>query len=185
MNKKLTILAVIGLLVYFLIPAVMAHCPLCTTGAAVGVGVARAYGVNDSIVGLFLGALIASSALWFNKWLKKKINFPFQEALIVVVSFLLLVIPFYYAGLIIDFEMVKSMPEHHGITGLGVLGLAQFGVDKLLFGTILGTLALWGVFAFSSYIKRREGRVLFPYQGLVFMTIALMLLTLFLWTATK
>lgn len=183
--KSFGLLIVLVTLVIFIIPEVMAHCPLCTAGAAVGVGFARAYGVDDSIVGLLLGALIASSALWFNKWMKKKINFPFQETLLVIVSFLLIVVPFYYAGLIINFEMVKSMPEVHGMTGLGILGLANFGVDKLLFGIILGTLSIWGVFSFSEHITRKRGQRLFDYQGLIFMLASLLILGLILYLITK
>ena len=54
-------LLIFGMLSLFVIigvvPLVSAHCPLCTAGAAVGIGVARFYGVNDSIVVLFLGLL--------------------------------------------------------------------------------------------------------------------------------
>lgn len=167
------------------LPLVSAHCPLCTAGAAVGVGFARAYGVDDSIAGLFLGALIVSSALWFNKWLKKKVNFPFQEALIVLLSFLLLAIPFYSAGMITNFEMVKSMPEHHGMTGLGIFGLAQFGIDKLLFGMILGSLVIWGIFSLSEHITKKRGKRLFDYQGFVFMILGLVILSLILYLITK
>ena len=185
--KKIIFLLMITLFLIplFLAPLVSAHCPLCTAGAAVGVGFARAYGVDDSIVGLFLGALVISTALWFNKWLKKRVNFPFQEFLIVIISFLLITVPFYYKGLIIDFEMVKSMPESHGIIGLGVFGLAEFGVDKLLFGMILGSLVIWGVFRFSDHITKKRGKRLFDYQGLIFMLVALVILSGVLYLITK
>lgn len=184
-KQAFRIFVLAALISLIVLPGVMAHCPLCTTGAVIGVGFARAYGVDDSIVGLFIGALIASSALWFNKWLKKKVNFPLQELVLVAVSFLLLVVPFYYAGLITSFEMVKSMPTHHGMTGLGILGLADFGVDKLLFGTIIGTLAIWGIFNLSDYIKKKNGKVIWPYQGLSFMVVALALLTLIFWVVAR
>ena len=77
------------------------------------------------------------------------------------------------------------MPEHHAMTGLGILGLGELGVDKLLFGIIVGTLAIWGIFAFSDYIKKTNGKVLFPYQGLSFMIITLAILSLFMWWITK
>jgi len=163
-----------------ILPNVLAHCPLCTTGAAVGVGVARAYGVDDSIVGLFLGALIISSALWFNRWLKKKTNFPFQEFLIVIASFLLFVIPFYYSGLITGFAIVKTSPEHHSILGLGI-----FGIDKLLTGIIIGFLAVWWGFRLSDSIKEKKGKVLWPYQSISFMFIILAILTLIFWLIIK
>ncbi len=167
------------------LPLVLAHCPLCTTGAAVGVGIARTYGVDDSIVGLFLGALIVSSALWFNKWLTKKVNYKLPSFIMVLVSFLIFAIPFYYAGLIINFEMVKSMPSAYGMTGLGIFGLAQFGVDKLLFGMLLGTITIWLVFGIGDHITKKRGKRLFDYQGLSFMILALMVLTLGLWIITK
>ena len=164
-----------------LIPFISAHCPLCTAGAAGGVAVARYFGVHDSLVGLFLGAFIISTALWFNKWLLKKgKNFPLQESILVVASFLLLAVPLYTGGVITDFAMVKSMPEHHSILGMGI-----YGIDALLFGMIVGSVVIWGVFGFSDYIKRKRGEVLWPYQGLSFMFIALSVLSLIFWLLTK
>lgn len=162
---------------------VSAHCPLCTAGAVAGVGVARFYGVDDSIVGLLLGAFVASTGLWVDKWLKKrkkKINFPMQAFILVLLSFLLLVIPLYMKGIITDFEMVKSMPEHHSILGMGV-----YGIDKLLFGTIFGTLLISGVFSFSDYLKEKNGKRLFAFQGLMFMAAALAIFSLIFWLITK
>ena len=185
MKKIFALFIMGGIFSIITLNSVLAHCPLCTTGAAVGIGFTRTYGVDDSIVGLFIGALIASSALWFNKWFKKKIDFPLQTLLLMIISFLLITVPFYYKGIIIDFAMVKSIPEVHGMTGFGVLGLANLGVDKLLFGMILGTLAIWSVFALSDRIKKINGKVLFPYQGMVFMIIALAVLSWALWMAIK
>ncbi len=179
MKKRILILMPLFLL--FVVPLVSAHCPLCTGAAVAGVGAARFLGVDDSIVGIFLGAFIISSALWFNKWLKKKkINFSGQEFLIVLITFLLFVIPFYSVGLITNFEMVKSMPEHHAMLGMGV-----YGIDKLFFGIIVGTLAVWGSFSFSDYIKKKRGKVLWPFQGISFMAIALGILTLIFWLLTR
>ena len=160
-------------------PSVMAHCPLCTAGAGAGIMAARLYGIDDSIVGIFIGALIVSSALWFNKWLKKKIDFPLQEAVLVILTFFMTVVPFYYAGLITNFEMVRSMPEHHSILGFGV-----FGIDKLLLGIIVGTLGIWFVFRLSDSIKEARQKVLWPYQGLSFMMIAVFILSLAFWILT-
>src|SRR3989344_3927981 len=175
----LFLISTIVLLISF-IPSVMAHCPLCTGAAVAGVELARVTGLDDSIVGLLLGAVILSSALWFNKWLKKKINFPMQEIIIIIISFLMIAVPFYYSGIIVNADMVKSMPDHHSILGLGV-----FGVDKLLVGMILGTLALLFTFKLSDSIKESRGKVLWPYQGLSFMIGALSILSLALWILTK
>lgn len=186
--KKVFLVLIFGSLLLSLlsIPTVMAHCPLCTAAAAGGVAVARFYGVDDSIVGLLLGAVIVSTALWFGKWMKKKdYGIKIPEFILVIASFLIFAVPFYYASLITNFDMVKSMPEHHGMSGLGVFGLAQFGVDKLLFGMILGSLVIWGVFWFSDHITKKREKRLFDYQGLIFMLVVLIILSGVLYLITK
>lgn len=159
------------LLAFIAIPLVSAHCPLCTIAAGAGVGIARAYGLSDSIVGLFLGAFAASSALWMNKMLKKKVNLPYQELLFMIASFLLIAIPLYLSGIIINSEIVKSNSDY------SMFGLGFFGIDKLMGGIIIGTLAIWLVFRFSDYIKKKNGKVLWPYQGLSLMILVLLILT--------
>ena len=181
MKKKIINSALAGTFLLSISRLVSAHCPLCTAGAAAGVATARYFGVHDSIVGLFLGAFIVSTALWFNKWLLKKgKRFVLQESILVVLSFLLLAVPLYTGGVIVDFEMVKSMPEHHSVLGMGL-----YGIDALLFGMIAGSVAIWGVFGFSEHIKRKRGRVLWPYQGVSFMFITLAVLSFILWLITK
>ncbi|MBU0963163.1 MAG: hypothetical protein KKD48_04640 [Nanoarchaeota archaeon] len=179
--KKMLLLSlflIVSLIV--IIPDATAHCPLCTGAAVAGVEVARVIGVDDSIVGLLLGAVIISSALWFNKWLKKKIDFPLQEIIIVILSLLMIIIPFYYAGIITNAAMVKSMPDYHSMFGLGI-----FGIDKLMIGIIIGSIAVWSAFTLSDSIKKQKGKVLWPYQGLSFMLIILFILSLIFWLITK
>ena len=162
---------------------VSAHCPLCTAGAIAGFGVARAYGVDDSISGLLLGAFVASTGLWISNWLKRrkrKIDFPMQAFILILLSFLSLVIPLYLKGVIIDFEMVKSMPNVHSMLGMGI-----YGIDKVLFGIIFGTLLISGVFSFSDYLKEKNGKRLFAFQGFVFMMITLAIFSLIFWLITK
>lgn len=179
-NKAFALLGMLFLGLLSNIPTAMAHCPLCTGAAVGGVELARYFGVDDSISGLLLGATIVSSALWFNKWLKKKVNFRFQEAVIVGASFFLFAVPFYYTGLITNFEMVRSMPTHHSFAWLGPLG-----IDKLLFGMILGMLLIWLTFTISDYLTERKGKVLWPYQSLSLMVGVLGALSLILWLSTK
>lgn len=172
--KKIFLLA----FVFLIMPSALAHCPLCTAAAGAGIGIARAYGLSDSIVGLFLGAFVASSSLWINRMLKKKINIPYQEFLIMFASFLLLTIPLYLSGVIINSEIVKTSKDY------SMLGLGMFGIDKLMGGIIIGTLAVWLVFNFSDYIKNKRKNVLWPYQGLSFMIITLLMLTLIFYMIT-
>ncbi len=180
-NKKFFLSIGIILLSIISLNSVSAHCLLCTGAAIAGVGAARFIGVDDSIVGLFLGAFIISTALWFNKWLvKKKVKIRLQEIILVLISFALLVVPLYTAGLITNFEMVKSMPEHHSMLGMGI-----YGIDKLFFGIITGSLAIWMSFTLNDYIKEKRGRILWPYQGISFMLITLVILSFTFWLITK
>jgi len=182
-NKK--VFTILSILIFTslvkLFPLVSAHCPLCTAGAAAGIGIAKAYGVDDSISGLLIGALIASSGLWVHNMLKKrKINFPLQAFFLVVIMFLLFAVPFYYKGVIINFEMVRSMPESHSMLGMGI-----YGIDKLLFGMIVGTILISGTFTLSDSIKAKRGKRLFAFQGFVFMIAALAIFLLIFWLIVR
>lgn len=181
MNKRIILLVSAPLIsLIILSQGVLAHCPLCTAAAGVGIGVARWLGVDDSIVGLFLGAFIVSMGLWFNNILKKiKVNIPFQGFLIVFASFLLTIIPLYLTGIVRNFAIVKSLPE------LSMLGLGVFGIDKLLLGTVIGIIAISSSFSLSDYIKKRNGKVLVPYQGILFMIATLFILSEVFWIITR
>ncbi len=173
--SKFLLLLPVVFLATILAPA-HAHCPLCTGAAVGGVALARVFGVDDSIVGIFMGAFIVSTALWASKLAKKKISFPLQDTAFVVSSFLFTAVPFYYASVITNFEMVKSMPEHHAVFGLGV-----FGIDKILFGMILGTLGVWLALRISNTIKETRGKGLLPFQGVAFVIIASAVMSAVVW----
>ncbi len=179
-THRTTAFVVIGVMLLLLtaiIPPVSAHCPLCTAGAAAGVGIARAFGVDDAIVGFWLGAFVAASALWIDRLLKKRdIDYPFQSVILVAVSLLTLAIPLYYAGIISDLEVVKSMPDYHAILGMEALGL-----DKLFSGLIFGTILIAGVFTVSDYITAKRGERMFRYQGMILMAVTLIIVTALLW----
>ena len=100
--KKLWLLLIPLLSIIAIIPTVMAHCPLCTAATIVGVGVTRSLGWDDSIVGIFVGAMIVSSALWVNNILKKR-NIggnPFLRiSSLTIATFVLTVLSFYFAGI--------------------------------------------------------------------------------------
>lgn len=158
------------------IQPVSAHCPLCTAGAAAGVGIARAAGVDDAIVGLWLGAFIAASALWLDRLLKKRgIDYPLQGVLLVAASLLALVVPLYYAGIITDIEVVRSMPDYHA-----VLGMESLGFDRLFSGTIIGTVMIAAIFLANDALVAGKGKRYIPYQGMVLIAIALVITTILL-----
>jgi hypothetical protein len=74
------------------IKTILAHCPLCTLGAAAAVGGAAYFGVNKVVLSLFVGAFAISMGMWFARIIKKK-YIPFQKTIIILGSFFLTVIP--------------------------------------------------------------------------------------------
>lgn len=133
---------------------VNAHCPLCTAATGAGIVLAEKYGVDGAIIGLWVGAFIISTALWFDRILKKKYNFPFQSILISALSLILTVMPFYFAGMFTN-------------------PVTVLGIDRLLFGILLGSILTFFGTELSIWIKNTRGKVLFLYQtiGIVLFTI--------------
>ena len=55
-------------------------CPVCTVAVAAGIGVLEKWGVNNIIIGIWLGALIVSSIAWMIDWMNRKnVHFLFRK----------------------------------------------------------------------------------------------------------
>ena len=151
-----------------ILPGVMAMCPLCTAGTIIGVGVTRSLGWDDSIVGLFVGAMIVSTALWINNIMKKRNiggNAFLRIGSITVATFVLTVLSFYYTGIFGPANTYRI-----------------FGMEKIIFGSISGAVVSFAAFFASNEIKRRnDGIVLFNYQSMAFTFGALVLIALLFW----
>ena len=155
-----------------ILPEVMAHCPLCTAATIVGVGVTRSIGLDDSIVGVFVGAMIVSSALWINNILKKKNiggNAFLRISSITIATFVLTIFSFYYAGIF--------GPEN---------SYRIFGVEKIIFGSISGGIVSLGSFWWSNVLKKKnKGKILFNYQTIALTFFALILNAFIFWVVFK
>lgn len=149
--------SIIGLLISLglIQNAAYAHCPLCTAAVGAGVAVTRFYGVDDAIVGLFIGGFAISSALWFNRLLKKK-YIPYQEIVISLLSVGLTIAGFYIGGLTSNIYQTI------------------FGVDRLLFGVLAGGLITYiGLYLNHAVKKLNSDKILFPFQSIAFILILL------------
>jgi len=166
--KILGLLLIPLLSLIVILPGVMAHCPLCTAATIVGVGVTRSLGWDDSIVGVFVGAMIVSSALWVNNIFKKRNiggNVFLRISSITVATFVLTILSFYYAGLFGPANTYRI-----------------FGMEKIIFGTISGAVVSFVAFFTSNEVKRRnDGKVLFDYQTIALTFGVLMLNALLFW----
>jgi hypothetical protein len=149
MKKILSISAFI-----LLISSQVAHavCPVCTVAVGAGLGLAEYFGIDDSISGLWIGALIVSMSLWTIIWLDKK-NFRFKgrKILIFLAYYLIIILPLWYKGKI-------GHPLNH-----------LCGIDKLLFGIILGSILFSAGVIFHNYIRKRNNNIsYFKGQKIVF-----------------
>ncbi len=154
----------------FLIQPVKAVCPICTVAVAGGLGVSRYFGIDDSVIGIWSGGLMVSLTLWTVDWLSKK-KFKILEKInikiITFVSFLFWILltypPLFWSGII----------GHPFNTILGI--------DKLVFGSILGFFAfligVWG----DKKVRAIKGKQMFAFQKVVFPVLSLTIFSLVLY----
>lgn len=165
MKKRFIVLC--GVLLFLLSAgSVFAHCPLCTAGIGAAAVSAGYFGLDASIIGVFVGAFGVSTGLWVGRKIKKS-YIRFQLPLIVGASFFLTVIPL--MGIIGDKLYVPVL----WFGGYGSLLNRVYFVDKILFGSILGGITTLSAFWLHVAIKKVNGRVLVPFQGVIVTLLAL------------
>ncbi|MBI2575218.1 hypothetical protein HYV82_05025 [Candidatus Woesearchaeota archaeon] len=157
--------------------AVHAHCPLCTAAVGTAAVTAKYFGLNASIIGVFIGAFGVSTGLWLALKLKKKI--ALQTPLIVLASFLLTTLP-----------LLVVVPDtfYFPLLVAGDAGTVLnrvYWVNKLLFGSVLGLAATTIAFSLHKRIKEIRGKVLFPFQGVALTVAALLILSSALYFMVK
>ena len=152
MSKRFLI-SVLFVLSLILPKSAYAICPVCTVAVGAGLGLSRYLGIDDTISGIWVGGLVVSFSYWTVDWLKKK-NFNFlkklNEKTKLFLSFLLWIFltypPLVWTGLI-----------GHPVNTV-------LGIDKLIFGSILGAAA----FLFDKKGREVKGGQLFQFQKVIF-----------------
>jgi len=136
-----------------------AVCPVCVVAIGAGVGIAEEFGVDDTIIGLWAGALIIAMAWWTVNWLvKKNWSFKGSGSAVFVAYYLLTLFPLYFSGLI-------GKPLNK-----------IWGIDKLLLGIIAGSVLFYAAEWLHFYFKaKNENKVYFPFQRVVFPVITLII----------
>lgn len=110
---------------YLLLPQVAyGHCPLCVAGAAAGITLTRWVGVDDSITGVWMGALLGAISIWTYLAATKKRNFPWAKPLIYLGIFGVTIWSFYKFNLVIRMSQIM-------------------GLDKLTFGILAGGILFY------------------------------------------
>ena len=137
-------------------------CAVCTVAVGASLEIARRYGVDDAVVGVWAGAMLALLGYWLILWFEKKNwNFPLRNLVLMAIS--IGSIGFMY------FEMPYS-PKVIGI----------FYMDPLLFATLLGAATFIYVSKFYQWMKARNGgHAHFPFEKVVLPVLALALLSVY------
>lgn len=128
---------------------VVAQCPVCIVTVGGGMFLAKRLGIDDFLVSLWISGL--NTAISF--WLAPKIKNRFFGSPLVL-SFIMYSLTLSY----FIFTQQTSSPANK------ILGL-----DKIIFGQTLG-LFIWflGIFVDRYTRKLNHGKILFPYQKVVF-----------------
>jgi len=128
-----------------------AVCPVCVVAVGACVGLSEYLGIDDSISGLWIGGLLVSMIIWTIDWLKRKnIRFYGRKILVVALFYVFTIGPLYKSGII-----------GHPLNTI-------WGMDKLLFSIILGSVLFLAASFFSNYLKKKNsGKVYFPFQKVI------------------
>lgn len=143
-----------------------AVCPVCTVAIAGGLGLSRWLGIDDTISGLWVGGLILSSSFWLFDWLSKK-GSSFHTT-----YYLLLTTVFMYAFVLVPFWLGKIIG--HPFNKI-------FGIDKLIFGTAVGSLVFLAAIFLDKKVRQIKGKQLFNYQKVILPTGFLAIISLILY----
>ncbi len=131
---------------------VHAVCPVCTIAVGAGLGLSRYLGIDDSISGLWIGGLTLSMSFWLINWLKNKFKLQGVKynVLIIIGMYVLVLLPLWYSKII-------------GIPYNNILG-----IDKVIFGTTVGSIAFFGGVWTDKKARKIAGRQFFQFQKVVF-----------------
>ncbi len=155
-SKKalLLLISLLALSVYLFIPTpTYAVCPVCTAAVGAGLGLSSYFGIDELIMSLWIGGVILSMSISIANTIKNKTKI--ESSLIAT----LISSTIFYTLLFVTLD------------ALDIIGdvLNRFwGMDKIVLGTIVGSV----VFAIGAtvhfYIKKRNNdKSLFPFQKVI------------------
>lgn len=149
--KKLSKLFLITILLLSSIEQAQAVCPICTVAVAGGLGISRWIGIDDLVMGIWIGGLILSSGFWMADWASKKSwRIPYPKILSILLMVLFVVPPLYMAKMI------------------GLPGNTLWAIDKILLGTAVGSGLFYAGMKLDKWLRtNNEGKVYIYYQKVI------------------
>jgi len=165
-NKKLFLLGIILLGLFFAYITYAQPCPVCVVAIGAGLGFSRWFGIDDVISSIWIGAFMVSLISWTLIFMRKK-NWDFRDdGIIITLSYIALTyIPLYYAGIV-------GHPENQ-----------IYGIDKIIFGSLVGGFMVYVGHWLHVYLKKtNKNKSFFDYQRVVVPIAVLLLTSIILWT---
>jgi hypothetical protein len=145
-------------------------CPVCTVTVIAGLGLSRLLGIDDTVISIWIGAFILSFSFITIDWIEKrwpKLGIKRFTIPTVVLMYFLVLVPL---------KLNNSI-------GLPLNRL--WGIDKIILGTIIGSLLfIFGAWA-DKKIRKIKGKQLFQFQKVVFPVILLVISSFVFYFLTK
>ncbi|MDR1361533.1 MAG: hypothetical protein LBJ18_04540 [Rickettsiales bacterium] len=132
----------------------MAHavCPVCTVAVGAGLTFLELWGVDLVLGGIWAGGLTLIMVFWTAKWLNRR---GVKSAIWYVLDFIV------WYGF---FATVYLLPNFR----FGGDGNTLFGIDKLLLGTVIGTVVLYAAEKWNAkLIRENGGKSRFKFQKVI------------------
>jgi len=138
---------------------VSAQCPVCIVTVGGGMYLAKKLGIDDFLVSLWISGLNTAISFWAATKIKHRV---FGSPIVLSVLMLSLTLVYFI------------FTDQTGGIANKVLGL-----DKIIFGQILG-MFIWflGIFVDRKSRRLNGGKILFPYQKVVFPISILLIFTI-------
>lgn len=149
-----------------------AVCPVCIVAVGAGLGFSRYLGIDDTITGLWIGGLTVAMIVWTINWARPKIKKNetriWWNSLIFVAYYAMIAWPLTTQGFI-----------GHPLNKI-------WGIDKIIFGIVIGSLVFWGSSELYLYLKKNNNNhAYFPFQKVVMPFTSLVILSLFFYLLTR
>lgn len=160
----MTIFIIFALMILISTP-VLANpaCAVCTVAVGASLEIARRFGVDDSVVGVWAGAFLALLGYWMVLWFDKK-NWNFYGRNFILISLSVAMIGFMYIS------QITYSPKIIGI----------FYIDGFLFSVITGAVILVVSSMFYQWMKAKNGgHAHFPFEKVFVPVASLALVSLY------
>ena len=136
-------------------------CDLCTVGVVAGLAVSRYLGVDDSVVGVWIGAVVVALIAMTNAYLENKnVRFKFRDTVIALSYVGFTGASLYLAG-VIGLPRNVFFKVSQDFAGF----VPSIIADKILVSSAVGAIVLVASSKFYQFLKAKNGgRAHFPFE---------------------